>query len=178
MRLPTESELVQAITDATRAAVGALFECNPGHRFYYLSLTTTGEAHSPVLSAWSHEALAGESARYPDRSDAACDLKWSYADSPFYGYGEQHFAGVQRLFEARRKALGADFKREVDLRLRAMEAAVRALDLEGLFSRRWDRQSIVVNVEVMPPDATNVERAIRLNPPAALADWLSEAAEL
>jgi len=36
----------------------------------------------------------------------------------------------------------------------------------------------VVNVEVMPPDATNVERAIRLNPPAALADWLSEAAEL
>lgn len=31
--------------------------------------------------------------------------------------------------------------------------------------------------EVMPPDYTNTERALRLNPPSALTGWLAEAAE-
>jgi hypothetical protein len=63
-------------------------------------------------------------------------------------------------------------------RLDAMEAGMAQLDREGLFGEGAERAGIVINVEVMPPDRTNVERARRLNPPEALVEWLSEAAEL
>jgi hypothetical protein len=35
----------------------------------------------------------------------------------------------------------------------------------------------MINVEVMPPDSSNTVRAIRLNPPEAVKEWLKEAAE-
>ena len=35
----------------------------------------------------------------------------------------------------------------------------------------------MINVEVVPPDHTNTERAIRLNPPEAITQWLADAAE-
>jgi len=47
----------------------------------------------------------------------------------------------------------------------AMVLAMKRLDSEGLFGRGRERESIVVNVECMPPDATNVARARELNPP-------------
>ena len=56
MSSPSQDELTAAIADATRQAVFALFREHPG-RYYYCSLVTTGEAHPPYLSAWSHEAL-------------------------------------------------------------------------------------------------------------------------
>jgi hypothetical protein len=37
--------------------------------------------------------------------------------------------------------------------------------------------NVVVNVEVVPPDRTNTERARRLNPEGALSRWIAEAAE-
>ena len=51
------------------------------------------------------------------------------------------------------------------------------LDRAGVFGTGPKRAGIVVNVECMPPDRTNVERALRLNPPEALEVWLREAAE-
>ena len=45
------------------------------------------------------------------------------------------------------------------------------------FIREMNRLGIVINVEVMPPDYTNTERALRLNPRQALDAWLAEAAE-
>jgi hypothetical protein len=51
------------------------------------------------------------------------------------------------------------------------------LDGEGLFGRGAARSQIVINVEVAPPDSTNTERAVRLNPPEAVGTWLAEAAE-
>ncbi len=72
----------------------------------------------------------------------------------------------------------ADWDSEVDLRLRAMETAMSRLDSESLFGTGPQRLQIVVNVEVMPPDFTNTERARRLNPPGAIREWLGEAADL
>ncbi len=37
--------------------------------------------------------------------------------------------------------------------------------------------SVVLAVEVMPPDFTNTERVLRMNPPDAVRVWLREAAE-
>jgi hypothetical protein len=58
-----------------------------------------------------------------------------------------------------------------------MEAAMKRLNEEGLFGSGPERWSIVVNVEVMPPDETNTARGIRLNPAEALTEWFEEWAE-
>jgi hypothetical protein len=175
--VPTEFDLADAVYRATRAAVSDLFREHPDHHFYYCSLVTTGEAYGPALSAWSTEALAAAASA----SDFDAEmLKWSYADSPFCCYGEQHLQPIRALFDARPQVFDVsddDADVEYELRLRAMESAMARLDDEGLFGSGDQRLGIVINVEVMPPDTTNTERALRLNPPAALTAWLEEAAE-
>jgi hypothetical protein len=172
---PTESELADAVYRAARAAFLDLFRDHPGHRFYYCTLVSTGEAYGPALSAWSVQALAAESAR---QGCEPLDIKWSYADSPFCCYGEQHLEPVRPLFEARGEIFDLpddEGDAEFDLRLRAMETAMARLDAEGVFGRGADRHSVVVTVEV-PSEPGNDERTRRLNPPRALTDWLVEAA--
>ncbi|MEU5141248.1 DUF4303 domain-containing protein [Streptomyces sp. NPDC021139] len=170
---PTESELADAVHRAARAALLDLFREHPGHRFYYCTLVTSGEAYGPALSAWSHEALAEESAR---QGCAPGDLKWSYADSPFCCYGEQHLEAVRPFFEARGELFDLpddEADAEFELRLRAMETAMARLDAEGLFGTGADRHCVVVTVEV-PSEEGDEERTRRLNPPQALADWAVE----
>ena len=62
-------------------------------------------------------------------------------------------------------------------RVAAMEEAMRTLDVEHVFGVGAQRDAIVINVEFTPPDWTNTQRAKRLNPSAALVDWLAEKAE-
>src|SRR5215813_3776386 len=98
MSAPSEEDLIDAIETAAERAISALFDEHPEH-FYYCSLMTTGEASAPVLTAWSEEAL--------DRAVAELGLeerevlRWSFADSPYFCYGEEHFNEVQRLFGER-----------------------------------------------------------------------------
>ena len=51
------------------------------------------------------------------------------------------------------------------------------LDMNGMFGQGEQRLGIVINAEFMPPDFTNTERALRLNPKEALEEWLEEIAE-
>jgi|APLow6443716910_1056828.scaffolds.fasta_scaffold20568_2 hypothetical protein len=177
---PAEDQLVDAIADAARTAFSRLFTEHQKHHFYYCALTTTGEGHAPVISAWSVEALDAAVKEASEEAEIREELKWSYADSPFYCFGEEHFEPVIRMFNERpipnHSSLG-DWQIEVNLRLRAMEKAMARLDLEGLFGSGNQRLGIVINAEIMPPDHTNMERALRLNPLASLTDWLVEAAE-
>lgn len=180
MAVPEEGELVTAIADATRNAVRKLFGENPNETFYYCSLVTTGEGHTPCFTAWSREKL--EEAVRAEGGDEGlrAELKWSYADSPYCCYGEEFFGEVRRLLTLRSDTGDRDSTNdhaEYELRLRAMEAAMARLDTEGLFGAGRERALIVVNAEVMPPDHTNVERALRLNPREGLEEWLAEAAE-
>jgi hypothetical protein len=49
--------------------------------------------------------------------------------------------------------------------------------IEKSFGEGEKRRSTVISVEVMPPDYTNTERALRLNPRGALlTEWLATAA--
>src|SRR5262249_51071066 len=89
--------------------------------------------------------------------------------------GEKHFDEVRRMFHALGRLDFNDplaWQRDYDFRFSAMEEAMARLDQAGLFGTGAQRANIVINVEVMPPDHTNVERARRLNPPEALIDWL------
>jgi hypothetical protein len=177
---PTAEALEIAVVDATRHAALALFREFQSETFYYFALVTTGEAHAPVVTAWSLEALAASSAKHLSDPSAASELKWSSADSPYYGYGEGCFEEVGRLFAEFEPMDPSDpsawswaYTKKMD----AMERALAKLDREGLFGTGVLRNRIVVNVECMPPDQSNRERALRLNPKEALIDWLVEAAE-
>ena len=179
---PTEAELADAIESAARMAINDLFAQHPGHYFYYVSLITSGEAHPPVLTAWSKEALEDAVKDEVDKEDARWGLEWSYGESPFFCFGEPYFQEVKDLF-ARRPDMNSlmwdesAWNAECELRLHAMEAAMSRLNEEGLFGTGQDRFNVVVNVEVMPPDYTNTQRAKRLNPPEAIRTWLAEVAE-
>ena len=173
---PSEDELVDAVEDAAGRAAMELFE-KTQESFYYVSLITSGEACAPCLVAWSHEAL-----QRVTRGSARLtyELKWSYADSPYFDWGHEYFEGVRRLFGLRPQldfAAPVQWDLEHELRLRAMEKAMLRLDRRGLFGSGEQRQSVVINVEVMPPDYTNTERALRLNPRGALPEWLETVAE-
>jgi hypothetical protein len=169
--IPTEADLADALTAAVRAGVMDLFRDNPGHTFYYITLTTPCEAFGPALSAWSYEVLA--------RRTDADDVRYSYADSPFSIVGEEHLKPVRELFAARPEVLDIDdddaSEAEFDLRLRAMETALHRLADEGLFGVGDARAGVLVLVEVVPDDEENTAaRARRLNPPGpALDAWLA-----
>lgn len=173
------------MADAARTSFRSLFE--NGERYYYCTLYTTGEGHAPSISAWSWEALEMESARQGDESDTSRStiaklIKWSYADSPYCCFGDENFADVKQRFIER--PFIADLEndegdREFDLRLKAMELAMKMLDNEGLFALNQLRESVCVLAEVMPPDEINTRIALRLNraESPAMQIWLEEAAE-
>jgi len=180
MRPPTGSELIDAIATAARRAFLKLFKNHPG-QYYYCSLVTTGEAHVPALAAWSEEALEAAIAEDEDPEEARQALKWSCADSPFYCFGDEFFEPVKRLFDERpqltSELMPEVWDAEYQFRIDAMEAAMFRLDSEGLFGTGAARHGTVVLVEVVPPDYTNTERAMRLNPQETLREWLEEASE-
>jgi len=173
------------IADAARTSFRTLFEND--ERYYYCTLYTTGEGHAPSISAWSWEALERESTRQGDESDSPGStiaelIKWSYADSPYCCFGDENFANVKQRFIER--PFIADLEndegnREFDLRLKAMELAMKMLDDEGLFALNQMRESVCVLVEVVPPNEINTEIALRLNQAEspAMQVWLAEAAE-
>lgn len=184
MHAASFEHLVDAIATATRAAITELLREHPSERFYYLALITTGDAVAPALCAWSKEALQATVRRLatPSSSDDELELllKWSYADSPYYPCGEDHFDVVRSLWSTLGRLPHGDpaaWNAGFQLRIDAMVAAIKRLDAAGLFGTGDARRSIVVNVECMPPDRTNVDRALELNPPGALTEWLAEAAE-
>ena len=175
MPAPSEEELIDVIETAAESAITALFREHPEH-FYYCSLITTGEAHPPTLTAWSEEALDREVAKGRSREE----LRWSYVDSPYFCYGEEFFGEARRLFTERPPMDSASVDRwneEYNFRLRCMEEAMKILDNKGLFGEGEKRKNIIINVEVMPPDYTNTERARRLNPSESLTEWLATVAE-
>lgn len=178
--VPSEADLAAAIETAARKAIRSLFNSHPGH-FYYCSLITDGLANSPVLSAWSTEALERAALDRDDPEEARSELKWSSADSPYFAYGDEYFGEVRALISRRSDMQPGmsdrEWDEEYETRLRAMETAMKRLASQGLFGEGEARLGIVINAEVMPPDRTNAARAIRLNPKEALVDWLDEAAE-
>ena len=173
MNHPTKTSMVNAIADATKNAFQSLCR-ERKEKFYYVTLITTGEGHAPFLSAWSEEAF--------ERADSDLDIRWSYSDSPYAGYGATFFADVRQLFLKRPSMdyMGPekDWLDELHFRLDTMEDAMIELDRNGLFGRGVQRNKIIIAVELMPPDSSNSDRVCRLNPASELLNqWLREAGE-
>ena len=158
--MPTPDTLTTEITQALRQAAEQLFATQ--EHFYYLALCTTGEALQRVPAAQRR------------------DVKWDLSSSPYFNFGAEYFDRVNRAFTARSNIYEMDeaaSEQEFTLRLNAMTEALRRCDQQGIFARNQPRTEIVINVELLPPDETNTQRAKQLNPPEALTQWLAEAAE-
>lgn len=178
MELETDEMLVELIQNATQKAFSQLFEEHK-EKFYYCSLITTGEGLCPIISAWSYEALERVANEEDDVEKAKFYLKWSYDETPYFAYGEEYFEDVNKVFLERMRALTTEKEKvkEIQLRINSMERVMYNLDLNGMFGNGEERLGIVINAEFMPPDFTNTERALRLNPREALNEWLEEIAE-
>ncbi|MCL1917139.1 MAG: DUF4303 domain-containing protein [Peptococcaceae bacterium] len=179
-RLNEIDTLAQEIVNAAKPSFLDLF--SNGERYYYCTLTTSGEAHPPTISAWSWEALDREAQRQNLSQDDKECLKWSYSESPYFCHGEDTFNTVRRIFYERPSIddlTDADWVNEYDIRLKAMELAMKKLDGDKIFELNQPRNQVVINAEVMPPDGTNTARAKRLNnsKSKAMKMWLREAAE-
>lgn len=104
-------------------------------------------------------------------------LKWSYADSPYSVYDEYGFEEVKKLF-LERDSLKNNLD-EINYRFNLMFNVLKDLDNEGLFSNKIDRNELLLNLEVIPPNYSNTLRAIKLNPKDSkiLDTWIKEAGE-
>lgn len=178
MSIPSKEDLASAIEAATFQAISDLFRTYR-EDFYYCTLITTEEGLPPTLAAWSWEALNKEISKDPQIN--ILWMKWSWADSPYLDYGSQYLSKVKKLFSLRPRIINLkspqDRSDELRFRLEAMEQAMQNLDRRGLFGQGEARRRIIINAEIVPPDYTNTETALRLNPIEALADWLKENAE-
>ena len=125
--------------------------------FTIFSLITSGEAHSPILSAWSYQELH----KLSDNDKEELLIKWSYADSPYTMYKNNFFQKVEQIFELRdaENINEKDESVEFDFRINAMVEAMHQVDISGVFGTGDPRLNLLINVEVMPPDETNVIRA-------------------
>jgi len=111
--------LTAEIVHGTRLAVQQLHDEHPGP-FCVYALATSGEALRPYLIVTPDDAT-----------------RWDLPDSPFAVYGDEHLAGLEELFTARGDLFDMSAEQaqaEYDLRLASMEAALRALDADGLFA--------------------------------------------
>jgi hypothetical protein len=178
MTAPTDAELTDAWTTATRNAVTALFAEYPDHHFYRISMMVSYYAYPPFLMPVSEEHLAQLRVADPTYD------RWDYSLTSLFPYGhEEHYAEVRRLLELRPDLDEIEdderWDAEFEARMAAVEASTARLDAEGLFGVGERRDAVVVLVENMPPDPVDTQRALRLNPPSELfQEWLRDVAEV
>ncbi len=182
MKLEVIEELVVELENAVTSVIQDLKK-NYDEEFYYFSLILSDATTCPYLVAWSKEALERAVDGEEDSEEEKSMLKWSYADSPYYAYGKEFYTKVEEIIYEKREHLMAfdlsdeDFEQELILRLNSMEQVMINLDEKGMFGTGDERLYVVVNAEIMPPEYSNTERALRLNPMESLKEWLIEAAE-
>jgi|GEM_PF-6005219 len=53
-----------------------------------------------------------------------------------------------------------------------MVYTMKKLDTAGIFFLNQPREQVYINVELMPPDDTDIERALSFNNPDNIGEWL------
>ncbi len=162
-------ELVTAFMEAVSNAFLSLKKTHKEHFYYYAFIFD--ESLHPYISAWSYEALEKSMIENKITDEEKDWWKWDYSDSPYaiYGY-EEYFQEVSELLDQREDSISSDelYDIEWDIRVDSMEEAMKRLDQSGLFGSGEDRNNVVINVELAPPDGSEYERALRLNAASSL----------
>lgn len=167
-----DEELVSVLVKAASNAFSSLKETYKEHFYFYIFIFDEGM--HPYISAWSYEAL--EKSIIDNKIEDKNWWKWNYSDSPYVVYGyDDFFNEVSGLLDQRTNSLSIDDLYDVEwgIRVDSMEEAMKRLDQSGLFGVGEERKNVVINVEIAPPDCSEYERAVRLNPESSLlAEYL------
>ena len=170
------SDNASGIYDTMLTAAGEAFKklSERKEHFYYCSLMMLEEA-SPCIAACSEEALAETVKKYGGKYTADA-LKWSYADSPYCGFGfQEYFKPLDALYREQMNGIPEEaYDAAVEMWLSLMEQVMKTLDEAGLFGTAESRKRIFINAECMPPEQSNIERGRRLNPPEVFQKWYAE----
>ncbi len=162
-------QLVEAFVKAADAAFRSLKETLKEHFYYYVFVFDEG-LH-PYISAWSYEALEKSIVEQQITDEEKSWWKWDCSDSPYVVYGyDKFFCEVSDLLDKRASILSSDelYEIEWDTRVNLLEEAMKRLDESGLFGTGEERKNVIINVEEAPPNGSEYDRALRLNPPSAL----------
>lgn len=161
--------LVDVLQTAFQNAVISLRE-EHDENFYYFAFIFD-EGLRPYISAWSYEAYEKSVAEEQIGEDEKVWWKWNYSDSPYAVYGyDEFFSEADKLLNERESKLSEDelYDVEWDKRIASMEEALKRLDSLKFFGTGEVRKNVVINVEIAPPDCSEYERALRLNPQSPL----------
>lgn len=164
-----DKKLVEAFVTALTNSFSSLKKTHK-ERFYYYAFVFD-EGLRPYISAWSYEALEKSIAENEITDEERNWWKWDFSDSPYAVYGyDDFFNEVKELLDERQKALSIDelYDKEWKIRISSMEEAMKRLDRTGIFGAGDERTNVVINVETAPPDGSEYNRALRLNPESPL----------
>lgn len=171
-------ELVEAFAKAVGSAFFSL-EKTHKEQFYYYAVIFDEGLH-PYISAWSYEALEKSIIDNKITDEEKNWWKWDYSDSPYAVYGyDKFFDDVNELLDKRANRLSDDelYDIEWNIRVDSLEEAMKRLDQSGMFGIEEDRKNVVINVEIAPPDGSEYNRALRLNPASPLLSEYLESCE-
>lgn len=164
-----DEELVEAFVKSAGDAFSSLKE-NHKEQFYYFAFIFDEGMH-PYISAWSYEALEKSMMDNKITEEDKGWWKWDYSDSPYVVYGyDEFFCEVSELLDQRADKLSDDelYDVEWEIRIASMEEAMKRLDQSGMFGIGDERENVVINVEIAPPDYSEYNRALRLNAASSL----------
>lgn len=180
-------EIERALAEALRKTLTDLIIDFPNDNFYYFVLTTVGEALTPGHSIWSEELLDLESEKQSlenkreDKEAVKSIIRYSYADSPLFYHYERHFKKVEELFLDRQPVINnitlEYSEKEFDLRINSMINALKIVDNEKFFGIGKQRERWFLNVEVNPPDGSNLIRAKNFNSKDRIKEWIDYGGE-
>ncbi|MCC6791856.1 MAG: DUF4303 domain-containing protein [Thermomicrobiales bacterium] len=183
-----EKRLRLMIADAVRHAFRAVREHVPDERFYMFALYSTEMYRwfEPVpmgvqgLEKVTTEYQVLPSFREETRESIEASLRWSVADSPYYGFGNELFKPIDDVIAEFNPDPGDDdakwdrYMERVCVIQRAMIGALNDVDAEGLFGLGAERDAIVIGHDIGDQtDRSRWEFALKLNPRSALSAFRS-----
>ena len=164
MKSEYNCQIKEMLIKAVESAFISLFKEFPGH--YYYCAVIMSENAPPFISAWSEEAFAGFCKTKRDLCDKY-EYRYSYADSPYCGYGYDKFFGeINAFFEEIIDKIDLDdeYSKMINLWAESMTEVMAELDKKGLFGVSEEREDVLINVEIIPSSVSVLETAKRLNP--------------
>ena len=176
-----KERIYNTLLTAAENAFTSLFAQHHEH-FYYCSLIMM-EAAAPCIGAISEEsleqALNDNYSDDNDKNENRAVYKWSYADSPYIGFGfKEYFQETAELFNDDVWDDNIDdeeYEQRVNDWLSIMADVMRELDKKGVFSSNVDRSSLFINAELQPPEGSmNIDNARALNDAAIFSNWFED----
>jgi WD40 repeat protein len=170
------------ITDATRRAFTELRAAHPQEAFYAYALYTSNDASYVMASANSEEGLRQRARKYQAKAKTGLEeemrrLRWHAPDWAYHGAGEEHFAKVEDLLEARPGLDDLDedaWEKEVELRMATFVEALHGLDKEGFFGRGKSREKVTLLLTMGDQETKSFLKCARQLNPAKVYDRLSK----